>query len=148
MFLTRQLGLSMSPLGISFVYKDIQSHSIAILVINQAIKIDSMTNILPCQTQYCKHYTLVNNVQSFFLLIQWYECLALCLHDPEDHSLPLTMPLSLESVTITVKKEPLVLPNKNNQFLSTITSLKVQCRTIEPSSSPWRSRAWPIMSEG
>ncbi len=49
----------------AIAYKDPVTHLTVILMINQAIKIDSMHNILICPMQCCVHGTTVNECPKF-----------------------------------------------------------------------------------
>ncbi len=74
-------------------------HSTVILMINQAIKIDSMHNALICPMQYCVHGTIVNECPKFMSASPTEDGHALLVHDPNGCSPPLTILLSLNGVT-------------------------------------------------
>ena len=68
-------------------------------MINQAIKIDSMHNILICPMQCRVHSTIVNECPKFLSASPAEDDHALLVHDPDGCSPPLTIPLSLDGVT-------------------------------------------------
>ncbi len=80
------------------VYKDLVMHSKVILMINQAIEIDSMHNILVCPIQCCEHGTMVNKCHKFLSASPSEDDHALLVHDPDGCSPPLMIPLSLDGI--------------------------------------------------
>ncbi len=88
-----------STVDAAIAYEDPVTHSTVILMINQAIKIDSMHNILICPMQCCVHGTIVNECPKFLSASPAEDDHALLVHDPDGCSPPLTIPLSLDGVT-------------------------------------------------
>ncbi len=80
-------------------HKDPVMHLTGILIINQAIKIDSMHHILLCPMQCCVHGTTDNECPKFLSASPAGDNHALLVHDPDCCRPPLTIPLSLDSVT-------------------------------------------------
>ncbi len=83
----------------AIAYKDPVTHSTVILMINQAIKINSMHNILVCPLQCCVHVTTVNESPKFLSASPSEHNHALLAHDPTGCSPPLTILLTLNGVT-------------------------------------------------
>ena len=88
-----------STVDAAIAYEDPTTHSTVILMINQAIKIDSMQNILICPMQCRVHGTAVNECPKFLSHRPSEDDHALIVHDPVSCSPPLTIPLSLDGVT-------------------------------------------------
>ncbi len=89
----------------AIAYKDPAMHLTLILMINQAIKINSMHNILICPMQCGVHFTTVNECRKFLSASPAKDDHALLAHDPNVCSPPLTIPFSLDSVTSTLRQD-------------------------------------------
>ncbi len=74
-------------------------HLIAILMINQAIKIVSMHNILIFPMQCCVHGTTVNECPKFLSVSPDKDDHAIMVHDLNNCSPPLTILLLLDGIT-------------------------------------------------
>ncbi len=85
----------------TIVYKDPVTHLTVILMINHAIKINSMHNILFCPMQCCVQGTTVNECHKFLSVSSAKDNHALLVHDPNGCSPPLTIVLSLEGIPVT-----------------------------------------------
>ncbi len=83
----------------AIVYKGPVTHLTVIIMINQAIKIDSMTNILVCPMQCHVYGTVVIKCPKLLSASPTEDNHALLVHDPNGLSPPLTIPLSLDGVT-------------------------------------------------
>ncbi len=81
------------------VYEHPVTHSTAIIMINQAIKIDIMTNILVCPMQCQVHGTVVNKCPKFLPPLPSQDNHTLLVHDPVSFGPSLIIPLSLDGVT-------------------------------------------------
>ncbi len=88
-----------STVDAAIAYKDPVTHSMVILMINQAIKIDSMHNILICPMQCHAHGTIINDCPKFVSASPAEDYHALLVHDPDGCSPPLTILLSLDGIT-------------------------------------------------
>ncbi len=82
-------------------FKDLMMQSTVIIIINHAIKIDSMSNILVCSMQCQVHGTIENEYPKFLSAQPAEDNHALLVHDPDGCSPPLalTIPLSQDGVT-------------------------------------------------
>ncbi len=80
-------------------YKDPAMHSAVTIMINQAIKIDSISNIRVCPTQCLVHDTIVNECPKFLSVQPAKDNHALLVHDPDGCSPPFTILLSLKGIT-------------------------------------------------
>ncbi len=87
------------------VYEHPVTHSTAIIMINQAIKIDIMTNILVCPMQCQVHGTVVNKCPKFLPPLPSQDNHTLLVHDPDGCSSPLTIQLSLDGITSYFKAQ-------------------------------------------
>ncbi len=97
--LTETHHANASTVDAAIAYKDPVTHSTATLMINQAIKINSMHNILICPMQCRVHGTTVNECPKFLSASPAEDNHALLVHDPDSCSPPLTIMLSLDSIT-------------------------------------------------
>ncbi len=88
-----------STVDAAIAYEDPITHSTVILMINQAIKIDSMHNVLICPMQCRVHGTKVNECPKFLSASPAEDDHALMVHDTDGCSPPLIILLSLDGVT-------------------------------------------------
>ncbi len=80
------------------MYKDPVNHSIVIIMINQAIKIDSMTNNLVYSMQCHVYHMVIKKCPKFLSHRPTEEDHALLVHNPDGCSPTITILLSLNSV--------------------------------------------------
>ncbi len=101
------------------------------IMINQIIKIDSMTNILAYKMQ-CRMSTSGKQISIFFPPFSAEEDHLLHVYEPEGHSPPLTIPLSLDGVTsYFLKHKTLALLNMEmNQCLDITSAWILGCLSL------------------
>ncbi len=84
---------------VAIVYGDHITYETDIIMINQAVKIDSMKNTLVCHIQCGVHDIIINKCPKFLSGSHTKDNNALLVHDPNGCSPPLTIPLLLHSIT-------------------------------------------------
>ncbi len=80
-------------------HKDPVMHLTVILIINQAIKVNIMHNILIFPMKCCVHFTIINVCPKFLSASPAEDNHALLVHDPDGCSPPLTILLSFDGIT-------------------------------------------------
>ncbi len=102
----------------AIAYKDPIMHSTVILMINQTIKIDNMTNILMCPMQCCVHGTIVNKRPKFLSASTTEDNHALLVHDPYSCSPPPPFYCPWKALLVTLR-----LDAQDSLSMKTKTSL-------------------------
>ncbi len=118
-----------STVDTAIMYEDPITHAFMILMIKEATKIDSMSNILVIPVQCCMNSTAVNECSKFLSYKPTEDDHTLLMDDHDGNSPPLTITLSLDGVTSYFKARCPILTEYED-----MTILKYHLTSRSP---PW-----------